>query len=114
MRWQRVIALPDAFWEGIMAMKLAVVAIAAVAATVMSTAAFARYPCVPGYALHHGVCYPIGVRGYSNPVSGAMVGEANGAARGYAAGGPVGAVVGGAVGVASGTLVGTANALSGR
>jgi hypothetical protein len=45
------------------------------------SAAFARYPCAPGYALHRGICYPIGVHNYSNPVSGAVTGEAHGAAR---------------------------------
>lgn len=91
-----------------------VLAIAAAVVATASSAAFARYPCAPGYALHRGICYPIGVHGYSNPVSGAVTGEAHGAAQGYATGGPVGAVVGGALGVASGTLVGTANMLSGR
>jgi hypothetical protein len=80
----------------------------------MSSAAFARTPCIPGYALHHGVCAPMYVHDYRNPVSGAMTGEARGAAQGNAAAGPVGAMVGGAIGMATGTLTGTANALSGR
>jgi hypothetical protein len=97
-----------------MSPKLKVLAIAAALATMAANTAFAEYPCAPGFAPYRGICRPIGVYGYSNPVSGAASGEANGAARGYAAGGPVGAVVGGAVGLATGTLTGTANALSGR
>jgi hypothetical protein len=93
---------------------LKVFAIAAVLAAATSSTAFARYPCAPGYALRGHICHPIGVRGYSNPVSGAMSGEANGAAHGYNTAGPVGAVVGGALGLAGGTISGTANALSGR
>ncbi len=73
----------------------------------------AEYGCVPGYALYGGVCHPIGMPNYSNPVSGAAYGEAAGAASGYAAGGPVGAIVGGALGLAGGTLTGTANMLTG-
>lgn len=92
--------------------KVLTAAAAILAAT--ASGAFARYPCAPGYAMHHHVCYPIGVHNYHNPVSGAVTGEANGAARGYAAGGPVGAVVGGALGTASGALTGTANMLTGR
>ncbi|MBV9826526.1 MAG: hypothetical protein JO001_12785 [Alphaproteobacteria bacterium] len=94
--------------------KLKTLAIAATFAALSSGAAFAEGGCVPGYAPYQGVCQPIGVHNYSNPVSGAVTGEANGAARGYAAGGPIGAVVGGALGTASGTLTGTANALQGR
>lgn len=97
-----------------MAGKLKLFAVAAVMIAATSSGAFARYPCVPGYAMHHGTCYPIGVHNYSNPVSGAATGEARGAAQGNAAAGPVGAVVGGALGTASGALTGTANALSGR
>ena len=92
---------------------LTALAIAAALAA-SSSAAFARYPCAPGYALRGHICHPIGVRGYSNPVSGAMSGEANEAAQGYSTAGPVGAVVGGALGLAGGPLSGTANALSGR
>ena len=97
-----------------MTAKLKVFAAAAVLLAATSSGTFARYPCAPGYALHHNICYPVGVNNYSNPVSGAATGEAHGAARGYATGGPVGAVVGGALGAASGTLNGTANMLSGR
>ena len=93
---------------------LKVLAIAAALTVTASGAAFAKYPCAPGYALHRGICYPIGVHSYSNPVSGAVTGEAHGAAAGYAHAGPVGAVVGGALGTASGTLTGTANMLTGR
>ena len=89
---------------------------AAVAVAVLaigtSSAAMARYYCVPGYTYRHGVCQPVRPQGYSNPVSGAVSGEAAGAARGNAAAGPVGAVVGGAVGTAAGTLSGTANMLT--
>jgi len=85
-----------------------VLAIAAVLAAGTSSAAMARYPCVPGYTYRHGVCQPVRHLGYSNPVSG----EAAGAASGAATGGPVGAVVGGALGTASGALTGTANMLS--
>ncbi len=92
--------------------KVAMMAVALVAG--MSGAAFAEYPCAPGFAPYRGICRPIGVYGYGNPVSGAVSGEANGAARGNAVAGPVGAVVGGAVGVATGTLTGTANMLTGR
>ena len=97
-----------------MTTKLKVFAAAAVVLAATSSGTFARYPCALGYALHHNICYPVGVNNYSNPVSGAATGEAHGAARGYATGGPVGAVVGGALGAASGTLNGTANMLSGR
>ena len=101
-----------------MTARLRVFAIAAAVIAATSSAAFARYPCAPGYVLHrNGYCYATGARNYyyySNPVSGAVSGEASGAARGYAAGGPVGAVVGGAIGTATGTLTGTANMLSGR
>ena len=97
-----------------MTMKLKVFATAVALLAATSSGAFARYPCAPGYVLHRGICYPIGVHNYSNPVSGAVTGEAHGAAQGYATGGPVGAVVGGALGIASGTLTGTANMLSGR
>lgn len=91
-----------------------VFAVAALLLAANASGAFARYPCAPGYAVHRGICYPIGVRSYSNPVSGAVSGEAYGAAQGYGSAGPVGAVVGGALGAASGTLTGTANMLQGR
>jgi hypothetical protein len=94
--------------------KFTVLAIATVLVTGASSAAMARYPCVPGYTLRHGVCQPIRHLGYGNPVSGAVSGEASGAARGNATGGPVGAVVGGALGTASGALNGTANMLTPR
>jgi hypothetical protein len=94
--------------------RLKIFTVAAALVLTISGAAFAEYPCAPGFASYHGVCRPIGVYGYSNPVSGAVSGEANGAASGNAAAGPVGAVVGGAVGVATGTLTGTANMLNGR
>jgi hypothetical protein len=97
-----------------MATKLKVLAAAATLIAATSSGAFAHYPCAPGYTFYRGVCHPIGVHDYSNPVSGAITGEAHGAAQGYASGGPVGAVVGGALGIASGTLTGTANMLSGR
>ena len=71
----------------------------------------AEYGCVPGYALYGGVCHPIGMPNYSNPVSGAAYGEAAGAASGYAAGGPVGAIVGGTVGAAVGAAVEIPNAV---
>lgn len=93
-----------------MTTKFKVFAAVAVLLAATSSGAFARYPCAPGYALHRGTCYPIGVHNYSNPVSGAVTGEAQGAAQGYGTAGPVGAVVG----VASGTLTGTANMLSGH
>lgn len=79
-----------------------------------SSAAIAKYRCVPGYTYRHGVCQPVRHLGYGNPVSGAVSGEAAGAARGAASGGPVGAVVGGALGTAGGALNGTANMLSGH
>jgi hypothetical protein len=94
--------------------RLKVFAVAAVMVTGMSSTAMARYYCVPGYTLRHGVCQPVRHLGYSNPVSGAVSGEASGAARGNATGGPVGAVVGGALGTASGALTGTANMLTPR
>ncbi|HTT80379.1 MAG TPA: hypothetical protein VMF86_11935 [Stellaceae bacterium] len=97
-----------------MSTKLKVFAVAAVLATALPSAAFARYPCAYGYALYGGVCRPIGAYGYSNPVSGAASGAANGVARGNAVAGPVGAVVGGAIGTATGTLAGTANMLTGH
>jgi hypothetical protein len=88
--------------------------VAAVLAAGASSAAMARYPCVPGYTYRHGVCQPVRPLGYGNPVSGAVSGEAAGAARGAASGGPVGAVVGGALGTASGAITGTANMLTPR
>src|SRR5215472_18425810 len=91
-----------------------ILAIAAVLAASTSSAAMARYYCVPGYTYRHGVCQPVRPQGYSNPVSGAVSGEAAGAARGAAAAGPVGAVVGGALGTASGTISGTTNMLTPR
>jgi len=91
-----------------------VAAVVAVLAASTSSAAMARYYCVPGYTYRHGVCQPVRPQGYSNPVSGAVSGEAAGAARGNATGGPVGAVVGGALGTASGALTGTANMLTPR
>jgi hypothetical protein len=98
-----------------MTLGLRTLAVAAALVAGISGTAFARYPCAPGYQMYsNGICYPIGVNNYSNPVSGAASGEAHGAARGYAAGGPVGAVVGGAIGTATGTLTGTANMLTGR
>jgi hypothetical protein len=86
--------------------------VAGVLAAGTSSAAMARYPCVPGYTYRHGVCQPVRHLGYGNPVSGAVSGEASGAASGAANGGPVGAVVGGALGTASGALTGTANMLT--
>ena len=97
-----------------MTSKLKIFAAAAALAVVSSGSAFAYGPCVPGYAPYHGVCRPMHVNNYHNPVSGALTGEAHGAAQGYGSSGPVGAVVGGALGAASGTLQGTANMLSGR
>ena len=88
--------------------------VAAVLAAGASSAAMARYPCVPGYTYRHGVCQPVRPLGYGNTVSGAVSGEAAGAARGAASGGPVGAVVGGALGTASGAITGTANMLTPR
>jgi hypothetical protein len=105
----------ECFAELAMPTRFKFFAIAAVlAATGVSSAAMARYPCVPGYTYRHGVCQPVRHLGYSNPVSGAVSGEAEGAARGNATGGPVGAVVGGALGTASGALNGTANMLTPR
>ena len=89
-------------------------AVAAVVAGSMSSAAMAKYRCVPGYTYRHGVCQPVRHLGYSNPVSGAVSGEASGAARGNATAGPVGAVVGGALGTAGGALTGTGNMLTGH
>jgi hypothetical protein len=86
--------------------------VAGVLAAGISSAAMAKYRCVPGYTYRHGVCQPVRHLGYGNPVSGAVSGEASGAARGAASGGPVGAVVGGALGTASGALTGTANMLT--
>ena len=100
------------FAEIAMRTRFKVLAVAAVLATAVSSAAMARYPCAPGYTYRHGVCQPIRHLGYGNPVSGAVSGEAAGAARGNASGGPVGAVVGGALGTASGALNGTANMLT--
>ncbi|HLY45965.1 MAG TPA: hypothetical protein VKQ73_10335 [Stellaceae bacterium] len=97
-----------------MGTSIKIFAVAALLVAATSSGAFARYPCAPGYAVHRGICYPIGVHNYSNPVSGAVTGEAQGAAQGYGSAGPVGAVVGGALGTASGTLTGTANMLQGR
>lgn len=102
--------------------KVKIAASVAVLAMGLSTAAFAHYPCGYGYALHHGVCYPIHAHvyrgapayGYSNPVSGAVNGAASGAANGYATAGPVGAAVGTGLGTASGALTGTANMLTGH
>jgi hypothetical protein len=91
-----------------------VAAIVVLLAVSTSSAAMARYYCVPGYTYRHGVCQPVHPQGYSNPVSGAVSGEAAGAARGNASSGPVGAVVGGALGTASGALTGTANMLTPR
>lgn len=94
--------------------KFAVLALAAVVAAGTSSAAMAKYRCVPGYTYRHGVCQPVRHLGYSNPVSGAVSGEASGAARGNATAGPVGAVVGGALGTAGGALTGTGNMLTGH
>lgn len=102
------------FAELAMLTRFKVVAVVAVLAASVSSAALARYPCVPGYTYRHGVCQPVRSPGYSNPVSGAVSGEAAGAARGAATGGPVGAMVGGALGIAGGTVTGTANMLNGR
>lgn len=88
-------------------------AVAAALVAGLPSMAMAQYPCAPGYALYGGVCQPTRPLGYSNPVSGAVSGEAAGAASGYAAAGPLGAVVGGALGIATGTVAGTANAVSG-
>jgi hypothetical protein len=97
-----------------MQIRFTVLTVAAVLAAGTSSAAMARYYCVPGYTYRHGVCQPVRHLGYHNPVSGAVSGEAAGAARGNATGGPVGAVVGGALGTASGALTGTGNMLQGR
>ena len=71
-----------------------VLVIAAVLAAGTSSAAMARYYCVPGYTYRHGVCQPVRHLGYHNPVSGA--------------------VVGGALGTASGAVAGTGNMLTGH
>src|SRR4051794_9528254 len=63
--------------------KLSIFAVA-VLVTGASSGAMAQY-CPPGYAFYGGVCQPI-TPSYSNPVSGAMSGEAAGAAQGYATG----------------------------
>jgi hypothetical protein len=97
-----------------MQIRFAVLTVAAVLTAGTSSAAVARYYCVPGYTYRHGVCQPMRHLGYHNPVSGALSGEAAGAARGNATAGPVGAVVGGALGTASGALTGTGNMLEGR
>jgi len=103
------------FSETVMPTRFKILAVlAGVLAAGTSSAAMARYYCVPGYTYRHGVCQPVRSPGYSNPASGAVSGEAAGAARGAATGGPVGAVVGGALGTASGVLTGTGNMLSGR
>jgi hypothetical protein len=100
--------------EVTMVPRLKMLVIAAVLAAGIPGATMAAYPCAPGYALYRGVCQPIRLPGYSNPVSGAVSGEAAGAANGYATGGTVGALIGGAVGTATGTITGTANMLTGR
>lgn len=95
-----------------MPMRFKVAAVAAALAVGASSAAVAGYPCVPGYTYRHGVCQPLRPQGYSNPVSGAVSGEAAGAAKGNAAAGPVGAIVGGALGTAGGAVTGTAKMLT--
>ena len=55
-------------------------AAAAALAAGVSSAAMAQYPCAPGYSLYGGVCQPSRPLGYSNPVSGAVQGEASGRA----------------------------------
>ena len=97
-----------------MRMGFKVLATAAVLAASMSSAAMAKYYCVPGYTYRHGVCQPVRHLGYHNPVTGAVSGEAAGAASGNASGGPVGAVVGWALGTASGAVTGTTNMLTGH
>jgi len=82
-------------------------------ALALGTSGVALAQCLPGYALYGGVCQPVQPPGYSNPVSGAVSGEAAGAASGERAAGPVGAVVGGAIGTATGAVSGTANMLTG-
>jgi len=62
-----------------MGMRLRIFAAAALL-TGASTGAMAQY-CPPGYALYGRVCQPISPS-YSNPVSGAVSGEAAGAAQG--------------------------------
>jgi hypothetical protein len=94
--------------------QLKILAVAGLMAVGTSSAALAKYPCVPGYRLHNHVCQPIRHLGYHNPVTGAVSGEAAGAARGEAAAGPVGAVVGGALGTAGGAVTGTGNLLTGH
>jgi hypothetical protein len=78
-----------------------ILAIVTALAAGTSSAAMAEYPCAPGYAAYGGVCRPVPAPGYSNPVSGAVSGEAAGAASGYSTDGPIGA------------LTGTANTLAG-
>jgi hypothetical protein len=95
-----------------MSTRLKVLAIAAALAAGTSSAAMAQYACAPGYTYYGGACQPVRAPGYSNPVSGAVSGEAAGATSGYATGGPIGAVVGGALGTAAGVVSGTANALT--
>jgi hypothetical protein len=50
--------------------RLKVFAIAAVLAAGTSSAAMAQYACPEGYTYYNGVCQPVQVPGYSNPVSG--------------------------------------------
>ena len=76
-----------------------------------SSGALAQYVCPPGYGYYGGICQPLTVS-YSNPMSGAISGEAAGATQGYSALGPVGAVVGGALGTATGALAGAARMVS--
>ena len=45
----------------------------------ISSETMAQYVCPPGYTYYGGACQPV-VRSYSNPVSGAVSGEAAGAA----------------------------------
>ena len=94
-----------------MATRLNTVAMAAILATGMSTAAMAQMACPPGYALYGGICQPVPAAG--NPVSGALGGAATGAASGNAAAGPIGGIVGGAVGTATGAVNGTLNTVTG-
>lgn len=97
-----------------MLIKFKVFAVVAALTAGTSTAAMAQYACPPGYTYYNGVCQPVPVPGYSNPVSGAASGEEAGAANGYATGGPIGAIVGGALGTARGALTGTADMLAGH
>src|ERR1044071_8837456 len=94
-------------------MRFTIFAFAAALAVGASSGAMAQYVCPPGYSYYGGVCQPMNPPGYSNPVSGAVQGEASGAAAGYAAGGPVGAVIGGALGTATGGVGGAAHMLGG-